>query len=80
MLKQALNCGLILKQVHTVIQFNQKAYLKPCIDLNAKSRTEAKNDFDKYFFKFMNNTVIGKTMENVRKYRHIKRKSIRIRS
>ena len=49
-LKQALNNhGLILKKVYRVIQFNQKALLKPYIDINAKLRTEAKNDSEKYF-------------------------------
>ena len=71
-LKQALNHGLRLKKIHRVIQFNQKAWLKPYIEMNTKLRTEAKNHFEKDFFKIMNNVVFRKRMESVRKHRHIK--------
>ena len=71
-LKQALNHGLKLKKVRRVIQFKQKAWLKPYIVMNTELRTEAKNKFEIDFFKLMNDSVFGKTMGNVRNHRDIK--------
>ena len=69
---QALQHGLRLDGIHRAIEFDQSPWLKTYIDFNAQLRTAATNDFEKDFFKLMNNSVFGKTMENIRKHRNIK--------
>ena len=55
-----------------MIEFDQSAWMKTHIDFNKQLRTKATNDFEKDFFKLMNNAVFGKMMENIRKHRNIK--------
>ena len=67
-----LSLGMELKKIHRGITFVECDFLKPYIDMNTNLRTQAKNNFEKDFFKLMNNSVFGKTMENIRNRVNIK--------
>jgi hypothetical protein len=71
-LKQAIQHGLKLTEIECAIKYEQKDWLKPYIDLNTKLRQEGTSEFEKDFFKLMNNSVYGKTIENVLKRQDIK--------
>ncbi|PKK63102.1 hypothetical protein RhiirC2_717220 [Rhizophagus irregularis] len=71
-LQYYVKLGMVVDEVQKVLSFDQSPWLEPYISLNSNLRKKARNDFERDFFKLMNNSVYGKTMENVRKHIDIK--------
>lgn len=64
--------GMILQRVHRTLEFDQECWMRPYNRMNTEFRKQATNEFEKNFYKLMNNSVFGKTMENVQKRDNIK--------
>ena len=66
-LQQSLELGMKLKTIHRILKFKQSDQMRLYTDFNTQKRTISNNEADQNFFKLMNNSVNGKTMENLRK-------------
>ena len=66
MLQFYVRHGMVVEKVHNVISFKQNRWLAKYIGFNTRKQNKAKNDFEKDFYKLLNNAFYGKTMENVR--------------
>ena len=71
-LKVALQHGIKITKVHKVLKYNQSRWMKPYIDFNTEKRNLAPNEFEKNFFKLMNNSVYGGTLLQAEKFVHFK--------
>lgn len=71
-LAQCLEHGLKLTKIHKVLEFKSSKFLEKYINLNNDMRTKSENDFDKDFFKLMNNSYFGKTIEDVEKRNNVR--------
>ena len=67
-----MKLGIKVTKIHKILTFDEKPFLKEYIDLNTNLRKKSKNDLEKDLFKFMNNAIYGKSMENVLNRSNIK--------
>ncbi|PKY30337.1 hypothetical protein RhiirB3_447376 [Rhizophagus irregularis] len=70
-LQYYINQGMVLEHIYEAIKFEQSPWMKPYIIFNTEQHAKSKNDFEKDFYKLMNNSVFGKTMENLRKQQRV---------
>ncbi|ORP65771.1 hypothetical protein B7954_00005, partial [Vibrio cholerae] len=66
--QQAIELGVIVVKINRVLRFSQKCWLKQYIDSNTSRRAASTSNFNKEFFKLMNNAVYGKCLENKRNH------------
>ena len=64
-LKFYIRHGMIVDKVHDIVSFRQSRWLEKYIKFITQKRNQAVNDFEKDFYKLLNNAFYGKTMENV---------------
>ena len=79
-LQYYIKLGMVVDEIYEILLFEQTNWLEPYIRFNTEMHQKAANDFEKNFYKLMNNAIYGKTMENVRNYQDVKIMPIRNKS